>query len=385
MAVSGLAKELQREGRPVIALSAGEPDFPTPEQIVDAGVRALSDGHTKYTQVAGIPELREAICRKLKRDNGVVYGPNEIVCCNGAKQAVAQAVLAVCSPGDEVVIPAPYWVSYPAMALLAGAEPVIIETGPESGYRISAEQLSSALTPRSRVLILCSPSNPTGSVYTRGELEAIAEVVSSYPDLVVVSDEIYEYILFDAEHVCFASLPGMRDKTVTINGFSKAYAMTGWRLGYLAAPEWIAKAAAKVQGQTTSAPSTISQHAGLAALEMNRESIQFMVDAFRDRRDFMLAALQRIEGVVCPKPEGAFYLFPDVSSYFGSVTPQGRTIVDSEDLCMYMLREWNVAMVPGGAFGSPSGLRISYANSMEELDEAVSRLSDGLAALTSGS
>jgi aspartate/methionine/tyrosine aminotransferase len=383
MAVSGLAKELQRQGRPVIALSAGEPDFPTPDEVVEAGVRALKDGHTTYTQVSGIPELRAAICSKLERDNGVSYSPNEIVCCNGAKQAVAQAVLAVCGPGDQVVIPAPYWVSYPAMALLAGAEPVILETGAESGYRISAGQLEEALTPESRALILCSPSNPTGSVYSRRELEEVAEVVSRYPDLVVISDEIYEYILFDAEHVCFASLPDMRDRTVTINGFSKAFAMTGWRLGYLAAPDWIAGAASKVQGQTTSAPSTISQYAGLAALDMKRDAIQHMVKAFRSRRDFFLDALAALDGVVCPKPEGAFYLFPDVSRYFGTHTPSGDPIDDSEALCMYLLREWNIAMVPGDAFGSPAGMRISYANSMDELKEAASRLSKGLASLQS--
>jgi aspartate/methionine/tyrosine aminotransferase len=381
LAMSGRAKALKREGRPVIALSAGEPDFDTPAPIREAGIRAIEEGHTHYTANPGTPELREAIVQKLRADNGLDYAPEDILCSNGAKQSVAQAVFVLCRPGDEVVIPAPYWVSYPEMARLAGAEPVVVEAAPEDGYRMTPEDLDAALGERSRVLLLNSPSNPTGAVYSHAELEALADVLRAYPDVVVISDEIYEHVVYDAEHVAFASIEGMKDRTVTVNGFSKAYAMTGWRLGYFAAPRWITSAAAKMQGQFTSAPCSITQQAGVAALGMDREPVRQMVRAFRERRDFVLSALARLPGVECPTPEGAFYVFPDVSSYFGTTAPSGRAIEGSEDLCFYLLEEHDVALVPGDAFGAPYGVRLSYAASMEDLRTAMKRIEAGLAAL----
>ena len=384
LAMTARAKQLRREGRPVIGLSAGEPDFDTPTPISEAGAQAIRDGFTHYTENAGMPELREAICRKLQRDNGLDYAPGQIVCSNGAKQSVALAVNVLARPGDEVLIPAPYWVSYPEMTRMAGAEPAIVRTSVENEYRLTPEALEQAITPQTRLFILCSPSNPTGSVYTRAELEALADVLRAHEDVFVLSDEIYEYILFDAEHVSFASLPGMKERTITVNGFSKGFAMTGWRLGYLAAPEPIAKAASKVQSQFTSAPSSITQKAGVAALEMmekNPEPVREMVRAFRERRDFVLGRLAEMEGVRCAKPEGAFYVFPDVSAYVGKEAPSGRRIESASDLCFYLLEEHDVALVPGEAFGEPSGLRLSYAAAMDDLDEALGRIEKGLSAL----
>ena len=384
LAMTARAKQLRRDGRPVIGLSAGEPDFDTPAPIAEAGIQAIRDGFTHYTENAGMPELREAICEKLRRDNGLAYAPTQVVCSNGAKQSVALAVNVLARPGDEVLIPAPYWVSYPEMTRMAGAEPVAVRTSVEGDYRLTPEQLEEAITPRTRLLILCSPSNPTGSVYTPAELEALADVLRRHEDVLVLSDEIYEYILFDAEHVSFASLPGMGERTITVNGFSKGFAMTGWRLGYLAAPEPIAKAASKVQSQFTSAPSTITQKAGVAALEMmarDPEPVRQMVRAFRERRDFVLGRLAGLEGVRCPRPEGAFYVFPDVSAYAGREAPGGRKVESASDLCFYLLEEHDVALVPGEAFGEPGGLRLSYAASMDNLDEALGRIERGLRAL----
>ena len=384
LAMTARAKQLRRDGRPVIGLSAGEPDFATPAPISEAGVQAIRDGFTHYTENAGMPELREAICRKLRRDNGLDYAPGQVLCSNGAKQSVALAVNVLTGPGDDVLIPAPYWVSYPEMARMAGAEPSIVRTSVENDYRLTPEELEKAITPQTRLFILCSPSNPTGSVYTKAELEALADVLRAHEDIFILSDEIYEYILFDAEHVSFASLPGMKDRTITVNGFSKGFAMTGWRLGYLAAPEPITKAASKVQSQFTSAPSTITQKAGVAALEMvesDPEPVREMVRAFRERRDFVLGRLAAMEGVRCPKPEGAFYVFPDVSAYVGKEAPSGRRIESASDLCFYLLEEHDVALVPGEAFGEPSGLRLSYAAAMNDLEEALSRIEKGLGAL----
>ena len=381
LAMSARAKELKRAGRPVVALSSGEPDFDTPAPIRAAGIAAIEEGFTHYTASPGMPELREAVARKLQEENGLDVAPEQVVCSNGAKQSVAQALLVLCREGDEVLIPAPYWVSYPEMSRLAGAEPVAVASSPEAGYRITPAALDAALTERTRVLLLNTPSNPTGAVYSRADLEALAEVLRPREDVFVVSDEIYERVVYDAEHVAFASLPGMAERTVTVNGFSKAYAMTGWRLGYLAAPRWIADAVAKVQGQLTSAPSSITQRAGVAALAMGREPVRQMVRAFRERRDFVLAALREIPDVVCPQPEGAFYLFPDVSAYFGAEAPSGRSIDGSEALCFYLLEEHDVALVPGDAFGAPYGLRISYAASAQDLRTAMGRIREGLAAL----
>jgi aspartate aminotransferase/aspartate/glutamate/aspartate-prephenate aminotransferase len=381
LAMSARATELRREGRPVVSLSAGEPDFDTPKPISNAGVEAIRSGFTHYTENSGMMELRQAICAKLESENGLDYAPGQILCSNGAKQSIALATHVLCGPGDEVLIPAPYWVSYPEMTRFAGAEPKVVSTTVESGYRLSPEQLDDALTEQTRLIILCSPSNPTGSVYSPDELAALAEVVRQYDDLFVISDEIYEYVLYDAEHVSFASLPGMKERTVTVNGFSKGYAMTGWRLGYLAAPEPITKAAAKVQGQLTSAPSSISQKAGVAAIEMDMKPVERMVRAFRERRDFVLERLRSIDGVRCPTPEGAFYVFPEISTFFGMQAPDERLIENSNDLCFYLLEEHDVALVPGAAFGAPNGLRISYAASMDDLETAMDRIEAGLAEL----
>ncbi len=381
LAMSARAKQLRREGKPVISLSAGEPDFHTPAPIAEAAIAAIREGFTRYTENAGMLELRQAISRKLAEENGLEYTPEQILCTNGAKQAVAMAIEVLCRPGDEVLIPAPFWVSYPEMVRLAGAEPVILPTSVETGYRLTPEALEAAITERTRLLILCSPSNPTGTVYTPEELEALAAVLRRHEHVYVLSDEIYEYIVFDAEHVSFARLPGMKERTITVNGFSKSFAMTGWRLGYLAAELSIVKAAAKVQSQFTSAPCSISQKAGLAALQMDKGPIREMVSAFRQRRDFLLQRLRTIAGVACPKPEGAFYLFPQVSAFYGRRTPDGQTITDSDSLCLYLLEHCHVALVPGQAFGDPNGVRISYAASMEDLAEAMRRIEAGLKAL----
>jgi len=381
LAMSGRAKQLRREGRPVIALSAGEPDFATPAPIAEAGIRAIREGFTHYTENQGMLELRQRICRKLERDNGLTYTPEQILCSNGAKQSVALAVGVLCREGDEVLIPAPYWVSYPEMVRLAGAEPVMLPTSVASGYRLTADALEAAITDATRLLIHCSPSNPTGAVYAREELEAMARVLERHEQVFVISDEIYEHVIYDAEHVSFAALPGMKERTVTVNGFSKCFAMTGWRLGYLAAEREIVAAAAKVQSQLTSAPSTITQKAGIAALDLDFEPIRTMVAAFRERRDYVLERLSTLDGIRCPEPGGAFYLFPDVSAYYGTAAPSGRRITDSESLCFYLLEEHNVALVPGQAFGGPDGVRLSYAASMDDLKVALNRIEAGLAAL----
>lgn len=374
LAMTAKALEKKRAGHPVIGLSAGEPDFDTPIAIADAAVAAIRAGHTHYTNNLGTPELRSAISRSLREGCGLSYAPEEIICSNGAKQSVAQAISALCGPGDEVIIPAPYWVSYPEMVRFAGAEPVIAPTDVESEYLLSAERLEAAITPATRMLILCSPSNPTGGVYSRDQLEALVDVLRRYPDVLVLSDEIYDRIVYDAEHVSVGAFDGMWDRTITVNGFSKSYAMTGWRLGYMAAPGWMVKAASKLQSQFTSAPSSISQMAGIAALEMGPEPIERMVAAFRERRDMLYGVLTSIEGMKCPLPEGAFYLFPDISAWLGARTASGHVIQSSEALCVHLLDEYDVALVPGSAFGLDSGIRISYAASMEDIQEAARRL-----------
>lgn len=381
LAMKSRAEERRRQGHPVVALSAGEPDFDTPKPIADAGVQAIRNGFTHYTENPGTLELRKAICRKLDRENNLTYSPDQVVCSNGAKQSLALAIHALCEEGDEVIVPAPHWVSYPEMARFSGAEPVIVPTSVDDQYRLSPDQLEDAITDRTRIVILCTPSNPTGSVYPPGELEALAEVLRRHQQVYIVSDEIYEHVIYDAEHRAFASFPGMKDRTITVNGFSKAFAMTGWRLGYMAAPEPIAETSAKIQGQFTSGPCSISQKAGVAALEMGLGPVREMVSAFRDRRDFVLKRLRDLDGIRCPTPEGAFYLYPDVSNVFGASAPDGRTIENSSDLCFYLLEDHNVALVPGSAFSGPNGVRISYASSMEDLEIAMDRIEEGLSAL----
>ena len=381
LAVSARAAALRRQGRDVIALSAGEPDFDTPAPIVEAAHQALRDGRFHYTPNTGIPELREAVARKLVRENGLDVCADDVVLSNGAKQSVAQALLAVCRPGDQVIVPAPYWVSYPEMVRLAGAEPVEVAATAAADYKITAEQLEGAITERTRALILCSPSNPTGAVYSREEQQALAAVLREHPGVVVVSDEIYEHVVFDAEQVSFGSLDEMGPRTATVNGFSKAYAMTGWRLGYLAAPGWWSGAAAKIQSQLTSGASSITQYAALAAFTMGTGPVDEMVAAFRERRDAVLARLAAMDGVTCPVPQGAFYLFPDVSAVYGRRTPDGDVVSGSVGLCQYLLESSDVALVPGLAFGSDDGVRVSYATDLDTLMRACDRIEGGLAAL----
>ena len=381
--ITGRAKELQREGKSIISLSAGEPDFPTPTFICDGAVEAIRNGEHGYTMNTGTPELRDAICTKLKRDNGLDYSPDQIVCSNGAKQSVGFSLLAMINPGDEVIIPAPYWVSYPAMTRLAQGVPVPIRTSFEDNYRLTPEQLEVAITDKTRMLILCSPSNPTGSCYSKKDLERLANVLRKHPNISIISDEIYEYIVFDDEHISLLNVaPDLKDRVALINGFSKGFAMTGWRLGYLAGPKELVKAVAKIQSQETSAPSSISQAAGLAAYSGTLDKVLEMRASFKERRNFMVEQLNSIEGVSCFSPGGAFYVFPDISSYLNSTTPLGKPVQSSTDLCLYLLDEAGLALVPGDAFGEPNGLRMSYAAAMGELVEAMNRFKHGLARLS---
>ena len=380
--ITGRAKELQREGKSIISLSAGEPDFPTPTFICDGAVEAIRNGEHGYTMNTGTPELRDAICTKLKRDNGLDYSPDQIVCSNGAKQSVGFSLLAMINPGDEVIIPAPYWVSYPAMTRLAQGIPVPVRTSFEDSYRLTPKQLEVAITDKTRVLILCSPSNPTGSCYSKKDLERLANVLRKHPNISIISDEIYEYIVFDDEHISLLNVaPDLKDRVALINGFSKGFAMTGWRLGYLAGPKELVKAVAKIQSQETSAPSSISQAAGLAAYSGTLDKVLEMRAAFKKRRNFMVEQLNDIDGVSCFSPGGAFYVFPDISSYLNSTTPLGKPVQSSTDLCLYLLDEAGLALVPGDAFGEPNGLRMSYAAAMDDLVEAMNRFKHGLSSL----
>lgn len=380
--ISSKAKSLVREGRSIISLSAGEPDFNTPEHICKAGSQAIENGFHGYTMNTGTPELREAIVDKLQRDNGLDYHSDQIVASNGAKQSLALSMLALVDEGEEVIIPAPYWVSYPQMAKLAGGKPVTIRTSFENNYKLTPTQLEEALNEKTKVLVLCSPSNPTGACYSRSELAALGQVLQNYPDVVIISDEIYEYIVFDDEHAGILQADhSLKERTIVINGFSKGFAMTGWRLGYLAAPSSIADAVAKLQSQMTSAPSAISQKAGEAAYREGLDAVHNMREQFRQRRDYVVETLNNIEGISCFWPSGAFYVFPDISAYLDRTTDNGETIENSTDLCLYLLEEHGLAAVPGDAFGEPNGIRLSYASSLEDLQEGLRRLKQGLGQL----
>ncbi|XP_062098679.1 bifunctional aspartate aminotransferase and glutamate/aspartate-prephenate aminotransferase-like [Humulus lupulus] len=380
--VADQASALIQAGVPIIKLSTGEPDFNTPAAIAEAGIKAIREGQTRYTQNAGILELRQAICRKLKEENEISYTPDQIVVSNGAKQSIVQAVLAVCSPGDEVLIPAPFWVSYPEIARLADAAPVILSTRIEDNFLLDPKVLESKLTEKSRLLILCSPCNPTGSVYPKKLLEEIAQIVAKHPRLLVLSDEIYEHIMYaPATHTSFASLPDMWERTLTINGFSKCFAMTGWRLGYLAGPSHFVAACGKLQSQFTSSASNISQKAAVAALGLGHaggEAVATMVKAFRERRDFLVRSFGELEGVKMLEPQGAFYLFLDFSFYYGSEVEEFGKIDDSESFCGYLLEKAQVATVPGSAFGEDKGLRISYSSSLDTLKAAFESIKKSL-------
>ena len=380
LAMSQKSAELKAQGLDIINLSVGEPDFNTPDHIKEAAKKAVDDNFSRYSPVPGYPALREAICAKLKNENGLDYTPAQISCSNGAKQCVCNAVMALAGKGDEVIIPAPYWVSYPQMVLLADATPVYIEAGIEQDFKITPTQLEAAITPATRAIILCSPSNPTGSVYTQEELEGLAEVLRRHERVIVISDEIYEHINYIGAHASIASCEGMKERTVIINGVSKAYAMTGWRIGFLAGPDWIVKACNKLQGQYTSGPCSVSQVAATEAFAGPQDCVEEMRQAFERRKNLIVELTKQIPGLEVNNPTGAFYLFPKCSSYFGK-TDGTHVINNSMDLAMYLLEVGHVATVGGDAFGSPECFRMSYATSDENIVEAIRRIKEALAKL----
>ncbi len=377
LAMAAKARELRQEGRDIIGLSLGEPDFNIPEFIKEAAKQAIDDNYSSYTPVDGYGELKDAISRKFKRDNGLEYGPSQIVVSTGAKQSLANLAMVMLNKGDEVILPAPYWVSYRDIVKLAEGVPVEVPTSIESDFKMTPEQLRAAITPKTKMLWFSSPCNPSGSVYNREELEGLAAVLREHPGIFVASDEIYEHINFRDGHVSIAALDGMYDRCITVNGVSKAFAMTGWRIGYIGAPAWIAKACTKFQGQITSGANAIAQRATIAALDAPLEKIQYMIDKFHQRRDLILQLLGEIPGFGLNVPEGAFYVFPDISDYFGK-TLRGHRIANASDFAMYLLEEANVATVTGEAFGNPNCIRISYAASEDEIREAVRRMKEAL-------
>ncbi len=380
LAMSQKSGELKAQGIDIINLSVGEPDFNTPDHIKEAAKKAIDDNYSRYSPVTGYPALRQAIVDKLKRENGLDYAPAQIVCSNGAKQSVCNTVMALVNAGDEVIIPAPYWVSYPQMVLLAEGTPVIVEAGIEQDFKITPAQLEAAITPRTRLLILCSPSNPTGAVYSADELEALAEVLRRHERVVVVSDEIYEHINYIGQHASIAACPGMKERTVVVNGVSKAYAMTGWRIGFTASPEWIAKACSKLQGQYTSGPCSVSQMAATAAFAGDQACVEEMRQAFERRKNLIVRLAKEVPGFEVNEPHGAFYLFPKCSYYFGKADGD-RVIKNSTDFAMFLLEVAHVATVGGDAFGSPDCFRMSYATSDENIVEALRRIREAVARL----
>ena len=377
LAMAAKTRELKAQGKDIIGLSLGEPDFNIPDFIKEAAVEAIHQNYSKYTPVDGYLELREAICEKLLRDNHLHYKPSQIVVSTGAKQCLANVALAMINPGDEVVFPAPYWVSYKEIAKMAGGIPVEVPTTIENDFKITPAQLEKAITPKTKMVWFNSPNNPSGSVYSKEELEALAVVLRKYPNIFILSDEIYEYINFTGNYTSMAEIDGLYDRTITVNGLSKAFAMTGWRIGYLAALEWIAKACNKVQGQVTSGTNAIAQRASIVALRAPKSKIQYMIDEFLKRRNLVLQLLGEIKGLKLNVPEGAFYVFPDVSSFFGK-TLRGRTINNASDFSLYLLEEAGVATVTGEAFGDPKCIRLSYAASEEELRKAIARIKESL-------
>jgi aspartate aminotransferase len=368
-----LTRELKSQGRDIIDLSLGEPDFETPEHIKAAAKKAIDDGFTHYTPVAGYLDVRKAIAEKFMRENGLLYTPEQIVISTGAKQSIINAVLCLVNPGDEVILPTPFWVSYSAMVKLAEGTIVEIPTSIESDFKITPEQLEKAITPKTKLIMFSSPCNPTGTVYTKDELKALADVVARHENVYIISDEIYEHINFTGQHASMAQFDFIYDRVVTVNGLSKAYAMTGWRLGYIGAPLWIAKACDKIQGQYTSATCSITQRAAIAALEGDVETTLTMKAAFLRRRDLVFQMMQNIKGLKFNNPQGAFYFFPDVSNYFGK-TYNGNTINNADDMAMYLLNEGNLSVVTGSAFGDQNCIRFSYATSDDKLVEAMKRL-----------
>lgn len=377
LAMSQKSSEMKAQGIDVINLSVGEPDFYTPDGIKEAAKQAIDANWSYYSPVPGYLDLRKAVSEKLKRENNLDYSVSEILVSNGAKQSVCNAIMALVDDGDEVIIPAPYWVSYPEMVKLAGGEPVVVTATFEQDFKITAEQLEKAITSKTKMLILCSPSNPTGSVYNKEELSALAEVIKRHEDVIVVADEIYEHINYVGKHESIAQFPGMKECTIVVNGVSKAYAMTGWRIGYIAAPEWIVKGCNKLQGQYTSGPCSISQKAAVAAYTIDQGPVEEMRQAFERRRNLIVELTSKIHGLEVNVPEGAFYLFPKCDSFFGKKYGE-KTINNSNELAMYLLEEGHVATVGGDAFGAPDCFRMSYATSDENICEAIKRISDAL-------
>ncbi len=380
LAMSQKSAEMKAQGIDVINLSVGEPDFNTPDHIKEAAKKAVDDNYSRYSPVPGYPNLRQAIVNKLKRENALDYSTAEILVSNGAKQSVCNTIMALINKGDEVIIPAPYWVSYPQMVKLAGGEPVIVEAGFEQNFKMTAQQLEAAITPKTRLIILCSPSNPTGSVYSKEELKRLADVILSHENLFVLADEIYEHINYVGKHESIAQFEGMKERSIIVNGVSKAYAMTGWRIGYIAAPEWIVKGCNKLQGQYTSGPCSVSQMAALAAYETDQSCVEEMRQAFERRRNLIVKLAKEIDGLEVNEPQGAFYLFPKCSNFFGK-TDGNTTVNTSTDLALYLLEKAHVATVGGDAFGDPQCFRMSYATSDENIVEAMSRIKKALGEL----
>ena len=378
LGMAAKTRELKAEGKDIIGLSLGEPDFDIPDFIKEAAIEAVQQNYSKYTPIDGYLELREAICEKFRRDNNLHYKPSQIVVSTGAKQCLANVALAMLNPGDEVIFPAPYWVSYKEIAKMAGGVPIEVHTTIENDFKITPAQLVAAITSKTKMIWFNTPCNPSGSIYSKEELEALAVVLRKHPNIFILSDEIYEYINFTNERVTsVAEIDGLYERTITVNGMSKAFAMTGWRIGYMGAPEWIAKACTKVQGQITSGANAIAQRASIAALKTPKSKIQYMVDEFKRRRDLVLELLSEIDGFKLNVPEGAFYVFPDVSSFFGK-TLRGRNIHNATDFSLYLLEEAMVATVTGEAFGDANCIRFSYAASEKDLREAIRRIKESL-------
>jgi aspartate aminotransferase len=380
LAMSQKSNELKAQGIDVINLSVGEPDFFTPDHIKEAAKQAIIDNFSFYSPVPGYPALRNAIVEKLKKENGLDYKPDQIVCSNGAKQSVCNVLLSIISKGDEVIIPAPYWVSYPEMVTLSDGKSVFVSAGIEQEFKISPEQLEAAITPKTKALILCSPSNPTGSVYTRDELKGLADILAKYPNIYILSDEIYEHITYTGSHESIAQFENVRDRVIIINGVSKAYAMTGWRIGWIAAPKWIASACNTLQGQYTSGPNSVAQKAAEAAYTGDQTPVNDMRLAFERRKNLVVKLAREIPGLKVADPQGAFYIFPDASAFIGK-SYQGKKIENSGDLALFLLEVGHVACVGGGAFGAPNCIRMSYATSDENLLKAMDRVKNALAKL----
>ena len=377
LAMASKARELKSKGVDVIGLSLGEPDFNTPEFIKQAAINAVEENWNSYSPVDGYADLKEAICKKFKRDNNIQYKPSQIVVSTGAKQSIANVCMVLLNPGDEVLLPAPYWVSYSAIATLAEAKSVIIPSTIENDFKISPEQLEGSINSKTKLVMFNSPNNPSGTIYTKKELEAMGEILKKYPDVYILSDEIYEHINYGTPHFSIAGIPDLYDRTITVNGVAKAFAMTGWRIGYIGAPEWIAKACNKMQGQITSGANCIAQRATITALNEPITKIQYMIDEFAKRREIIIELLNDIPGIKLNKPSGAFYVFPDVSSYFGKVL-NGKKIKNATDFALYLLEKAHVATVTGEAFGNGNCIRISYAASEEKIRLAIERISSAL-------